>query len=286
MTDEREDQTWLRQLASVARQQRDEDVYGPYDALAAGTLTDAQARKLRSAAQGDEELVRVYEAFRPLGEVFQNRMVQLAEERLVAADHHHRPQVSVLEVQARGWWSRKLRKNNALPFLGVAALAAGLMLAVLHPSQPGDKAMLPSYSVTVQGGAQIMRGTGSAEGGSLHRRRVSPGEVITVLFRPAHAVQGRLETAAFLERGGTWQTMAVPVQVDASGSVLFRLEIGHDLQLKPGRASLCFVVGRPGKLPTIQTLLDRATQRSGDSGESTVVHRVGLDVGDEVLTPP
>ena len=219
------DDHWLRELAQVNREQRQDEesrLDERWDRLSRGELSPEEEAELRALAEMSGEARTAYEAFRPLGPEFHASVVQAIREQ-----GQDRP-AKLLPFRRRvtGW--------------AVAALAAAASVAVLlRPLPP-----LPAYSPP-----EVSRGISASRGEEAELPVLAPGDPFRVVVRPQTAVSraSKLDALCVLARGRELRSVQIRNEIDPSGSVKMEGAIGRDLA--PGTWTLWAVVGRPGKLP-------------------------------------
>ena len=263
------DDRWLQELAQIRREKQaaEEDRLDErWDRLADGTLTADEEAELRALAATSEEAHEAYEAFRPLGPELQARVLAAARSELAGNAARADPS----EPRARLLPFRRA-VSRAEVWLGTAAaIAAALFLFLRTP------AALPLYiAETPGGGIEVLRG-GEGSGG---RRMFVPGSTVTLLVRPQHRVDGKIEAVSFLAHGG--QLVPWQPRIETEGSVRLQGELGREVQ--PGEWKLWVVVGRPGKIPATEEL--QAALRSGQT-RGAGWQAVSADLRVEVQPPP
>ncbi len=220
-----------------------------WDRLAAGTASAEEVAELRALAQGSAEAGAAYEAFRPLGADFRQRVVRAIREQDARMD-------APSETPARA------PRASVLPglklwlgfggFAATAAAAAAFMVLARAPA-------LPSYAVAeVSGGTATMRAERPGE-----RPVFAPGDPFEVGARPLTAVPGgeRPEGACFLARDREFRRLETDAEADSSGAMKLSGRIDPDVE--PGLWRLWVVVGWPGKLPAPADL--RASIEAGST---------------------
>ncbi len=213
-----------------------------WDRLAAGTLTQEEDAELRALAESSPEARETYEAFRPLGAELQARIVESLAGELGKTAAEAKPK----ETRARLLPFRPVTLRRA-GWLTAAAAAAGLFLLLRGPASMPP---LPVYTAELSGGIKTFRGEESPPSGP---PLFIPGSQVTLVVRPEHAVTGEVDAQAFLARGAEWIVWGPRIEIH-DGSVRFQGELGREIQ--PGEWRLWAVVGRPGKLPSKDELLE------------------------------
>jgi hypothetical protein len=230
----------LRELGHLAREESDlarARLDERWDRLAAGTLTAEEEAELRALAAASPEAHEAYEAFRPLGEDFQRRMVDGISSEIEDRAPREEPRSRLLSFPRwprAAWWTAAT----------TAAAAAALLLLLRGPG-PDTMAPLPTYVAELSGGTQTFRGE---EGPSTGPRVYEPGDRFQVVLRPATETPGKgLEAECFLLRKGDLRPLEARFQVDPGGAVKIEGSIGRGLP--SGDWTLWSVVGREGELP-------------------------------------
>jgi hypothetical protein len=215
-----------------------------WDRLSAGTLTAEEEAELRASAAASEEAREAWEAFRPLGGEFQDRIIQAIQaERAAPLSSAKTPAAKVLPFSRRAVrWSGWLA--------AAAAMAAVLLLTLRQP------AALPGYGLELSGGNRQERSETSA-------RRFVPGSPFQLVLRPEKAVEGEIEARFFLAGRGELRTWAVPADIAPGGAVRVIGTLGREIAIPPGDWTVWAVVGRRGALPDAATL--RARLAAGET---------------------
>lgn len=207
-----------------------------WDRLAAGTLTPEEDAELRALAAASPEAREAYEAFRPLGEEFQSRLVDKLSTEIDGRAPPAEPRSRLL------WFPRW--KQAASWAAGAAAAAAAFVL-LLRGGAPDVLPPLPTYVAELSGAPRTFRGEGVPSTGVAV---YGPGDRFQVILRPATKTTGKgLEAECFLLRSGDLRRLDTRVQIDPGGAAKIEGSIGRDLP--PGDWTLWTVVGRQGELP-------------------------------------
>jgi hypothetical protein len=242
-----DDDSWLRELAQVNREQEARErsrLDERWDRLSAGELSPQEEAELRALAETSEEARQAYEAFRPLGDEFQARMVSTLAAEVAS------PASAETAKPAR---FRLLPFRPAARFgtwLSAAAAVAAVLFLLLR--SPAALPPLPAYVGSLSPGVQPSRGPGSTTG----RQVFVPGSPLTLEAAPQRSVTGPVEAAFFLERGAEltpWTPKPSFFEI-ADGSVRLHGTVGTDFRLDPGDWRIWVVVGRPGKMPSLDEL--------------------------------
>jgi hypothetical protein len=260
------DDELLYALAAEARREADrerEALDERWDRLAAGDLSPAEEAGLAILHP------EAYEAFRPLGADFQQRVVQAlqaaaAAERAPAGAPPGAPGPAVSgEPGVPG--PAGAPSGRLLPFhrrrwvwtgAGVAAVAAASVVVFSIGIRPA----LPDYTVQVQAGEARLRGgaaaapetaAGGPAAGSAADVLLSAGDSLVVRVRPETPVTAPIEARWFAARRGEVprQLRGAGAEGSSNGAVRLSGTVGHDLDLTPGVWSLWVMVGRTGALP-------------------------------------
>jgi len=207
-----------------------------WDRLAAGTLTAEEEEELRALAGTSPEAHAAYEAFRPLGPDFENRMT----DRLAAevGDGARRD-------EPRGRLLRFPRALRPATWTAAATAAAAALFLLIRGFLPAAMPMLPAYAAELSGGTQVFRGEDLPSTGP---EAFAPGDRFQLVLRPATATSGEdLEAWCFLLRNGDLRRLDARVEIAPGGAV--KLEGSFGSAVPAGDWTLWGVVGRRGELP-------------------------------------
>lgn len=172
-----------------------------WDDLAEGSLAREEEAFLKALAEESEVAAVHHEAYAPLGEAFQDRVASRVEEQL-RVDRQR----------------RRFRHAARITTVALAAAAAVLLFVV-----PGEPA-LPSYTLTVRGGAAEVRGP-SAHDGPVQFDQQSR---LTLVAQPKERVTGAVVATLIAVVGE--RAERVPARVELAESGALRLEVqGKDL---------------------------------------------------------
>jgi hypothetical protein len=233
------DEDLMKALGRAARAEPSPDAR--YDALAAGTLSDAERDALLEEAARSEAAAEAYDAFRPLGAEFQARVVnRLLGERAGTGAAPAAPQAPTRKVVP--FRARVVRRFVPL------ALAASVLVAVgLVMLRAGGDGSLPGYGLTLEGQVTLMRG----EAPPATAAPFATGNRFRLVLTPARDVADDVEARAWVRTpDGRVAPLAAPAaRVAPSGAVLIEGDVGGDVRLPPGASTLLVVVGRAGALP-------------------------------------
>jgi hypothetical protein len=171
------------------------------------------------------------------------------------------PQAAAKPVTAEAQQRPAARPRGRGRFLAFAiplAAAAALVLIVRpfapHSGGGGSWPALPGYDVTAESGIKDVRGAGEpsgAPGTVAALQRVARDTELTVVARPATAVEGPIAVRAFVVEGGAAKEVVPRVDSAPSGAVQLRVRPGDALAGAPGRAELRAVVGRPDAIQAL-----------------------------------
>ena len=250
----------ILKVAGEIERGRDVLVDPRWQALAEGTLGEADRAELEALASRSEEARRALEAHRPLDAAEQAEIV----ERLLAAS----PTPAIAPVIAL----RPHRKvRAAIVALGSLAAAAALFL-MLPAREPGA---IPAYEVAMAG-EQAQRGPAPLAGAP---RVFGPGSDVELVLRPAVAEKGPIAARGFLSREGRAQAWAPPIEVSSDGAV--RIAGPYEAVFRgvaPGAVELVIVVGRPGAIPSDATLVEMTRQGSSSGPREGSWHLLRVPV--------
>lgn len=148
--------------------------------------------------------------------------------------------------------------------VSVLAFAAAATLVVRFTPVRGD---LPAYEVSIVGSEQSTRGADTAA----TTVKVRPGGAFRVELRPATRASGAIEARAFVEQAGQTRAFEGTIEIAEGGAIRVASTPAELSRLKPGRARLIVMIGRPGSLP----------QTPGAAVPPSVkAYDVALDVGE------
>ncbi len=177
------------------------------------------------AALAREEQEPSQESLPPLDEAARTRITaQLLEE--------FKPSKSASILPFRSWRS---------PLLSLAAAAVLIFLVLPRGFEP-----LPSYELSVEGGAQSQRSAIH----TLGPRRLGPGDRLELLLRPEQSCEG-LEAQAFIQAKGKEIRPLSPPEMSPQGVVrlLGSFESLTLDQSPPGPAEIILLLAHPGAMP-------------------------------------
>jgi hypothetical protein len=277
------DETWLRELARVAREEQEAEkvrLDERWDRLSAGELSAEEEAELQALAAESEEGRQAYEAFRPLGPEFQARVVQaLRAGAAPAAAPNPAPAPAAGKSGARrilpfprwhsprlaGWWA-------------AAASAAAATLILLLRIFAGSPALPVYAALELNEGIQETRGEPARE-----LPVFAPGSLLELTLRPETAAKGKIAVRGFLEGGGELRTWELPdPEVSEGGVVRIAGTVGREIEIEPGDWTVWLVVGRPRKLPDaaeLQAHLARNRSQTRDWTARSTRLRVRREAG-------
>lgn len=237
----------FRELTRTARDEmsRERDRLDErWDRLSAGTLTSEEEAELRASAAVSEETREAWEAFRPLGGDFEDRVV-----RAIQADRTAPPVSATVPAAKVLPFSRRAARWSGW-LAAAAAVAAALLLTIRQP------AALPGYRLELSGGNRQERSEASAG-------RFVPGSPFDLVLRPQTVIEGEIEARFFLEERGELRPWSVPAAVAPGGVVRVTGTLGREIAIPPGDWTVWAVVGRRGELPDAAAL--RARLAAGET---------------------
>jgi len=284
----------LDELIRTAREREDgESLDERWDRLAAGTLSPAEEAELAALAATSEEARRAWEAFRPLGPAFEERIAGTLMGRTTAGTAA--PATS--PAASPGARILPFTRRRSLGVLAVVtALAASLALVVLLPGP--EIVPLPGFEVELRGGVRTLRSgeptsadaplpDGVPDGVPVAAPVFAPGARFELLLRPATRLDPRLEgklgVRLFLQGEGGPELWEVPVEIAPGGAVRIAGEIGRELPMPAGRHTVWIAVAPHGDLPTAEAL---AAGSGGGEGAPWVLYSVPLEVLPEPASVP
>lgn len=238
----------LERLAQVARERRTRETDDPrWERLAAGALSEQERAELERLASQSPEDARKREAFTPLDAAARQRIVDRIGPLLATAP----PAGKVVPFRPRRWVA-------VVPALAAAA-------AVLFFAWPGRQlAPVPEYQLALSG-EQALRGEPSAEAVP----RLGPGSQLSLVLRPARAVEGAIQVRAFLVQGGKAQPWNPPMEVSSEGAVRIAGLVETLLPVAPGEWTIAVAVGRAGAVPELPSEVE-AMLAGGQPGREGV----------------
>jgi hypothetical protein len=224
------DDELLRELGRLVRAKSSAGFDQRWDRLAAGTLTAAEEAELRALAETSPEGREGYEAFRPLGPHFQERVTRAI--RAPSAQAASPPPFPRRSLRVAGW------------SVAAAAAVAATVFGLLRPPP------LPGYLLT-----EIAGGSRSTRDGAGEARAFAPGDRFVLTLRPQTQVpRGEsLETRAYLMHRRELWPVEVRTELDPGGAVRLTGVVPPGLESPEMRLSI--VVGRRGSMPAIDELL-------------------------------
>jgi hypothetical protein len=252
------DETWQRELAEAAREEMEADradLDERWIRLSAGQLSAREEEELRALAETSPEARTAYEAFRPLGPEFKARTMQTLRQRIApAAPVRASPKAPRPRTFTLPWRTPR--------FAGWAAAAGAMAAALAIWTSPLGTPSVGSWVATTElsGGDVPERSTTPAP--STSPALYHPGSGFFVVLAPkdpGERCEPDLAAECYLA-GRTelrpWQGCAERAKFDRCGRK-GRIEgtIGDSLPLEPGEWRLWTVVGRKGKLPAKEKLL-------------------------------
>lgn len=283
------DDDLLRRLAELARKEEDEQRRDRrWEALAAGELSAEEAEELRREAGDSVTAKAKHDAFSPLGPDFRARVVSaIRQERESAAE----PEAPAPPPRVRDIGDLRPatppRRRGALRWAAAGLAAAALLAIALWPhGQPP----LPGYAARLTGGVETMRSPGEpadpvATDGEA--TVFAAGNAFELVLTPAEPVTGRLTVATFvLSADGVPRPLALSAEISEHGAVRLAGRVGSGgVDLPPGPSELLVVVGRPGRLPPPDNLIELLAGRSTIDGRGWVAWRLPVVLG-EPTEPP
>ena len=289
------DDELLQRLARIAREEEDDERLDPrWEALAAGTLPVEEAEALRREAEESMQTKTRHDAFSPLGPEFRSRVVAAIREQhgkragtvAAAPEPEAPPRVSDIgAAHPRRPHRRWPRRRWAAAGLAAAAL---LTFALWPHGQPP----LPGYAAHLAGGVQTMRAPADprpAAGEAGEAVVFAPGNAFELVLTPAEPVRGRLTVATFVApAGAAARPITLPAEVSLQGAVRIAGRVGGEVALPPGESDLLVAVGRAGRLPPPEELVERLAAGARAEGRGWVAWRlpVVLRPAGEAVEPP
>lgn len=124
-------------------------------------------------------------------------------------------------------------------FLGLPALALGILGVTLLPSLMSPGPSLPGYSLSAQGGMV-------ARGGEDQPIVLSDGSALEIVLRPDVASDLDVRATVFVERDGRVDPWPAPVEVTDKGVIVIDVVVGADVDVPSGAQRLWVVTSLPG----------------------------------------
>lgn len=218
-----------------------------WTALRDGAISEKEMAALEEEAQQSEDARLLFDAYRPLDRAARERITA----RVMASVREQRPPPgpspqprppAVVPVPVP---SRPHVPPRLIALLGGAVLASAVAVGARGCTTPlpetAQLAMTIDAEKTVRGAAP-----------SNELPHLGPGSTFTVQLRPSQAIDGKLEARAFLVRDERARVWPVPIELAPGGAARIS---GTKEALFPGigagRWEVMVVVGRPGKLPSV-----------------------------------
>jgi len=240
----------LRDLGKLARDRSAEErrrLGEEWDRLAAGELSPEEEAALADRAsrspEGSEE-AQAFEAFRPLGEDFQARLVGAIREQrqretaAAAAGPAPPPSAATPSTLPLAFRPRGRLRGPVAWGAGLAAAAALAGVLVTRPGPP-----LPAYAAELAGGVRPERGAAGAPPAIY-----TPGSRFELVLQPATAISGEVEVRCVIARRGAIATQDWPPCAAAEraegGSLRVAGTVGRDIPYQPGEWTLWVIVVR------------------------------------------
>jgi hypothetical protein len=216
-----------------------------WEALAAGTISEADRADLHAMADRSDAARRAWDMLQPRSAQQQRELAETVVGRAAAA--------------RRRWWP---------PAVAATALAAGVAFMLVHRPPPQQQpatraAAIPPYAMAVTGGTVVLM----AHEGTC--QQLDPGGRCEVMLRPAKDA-GKVDVKAALSDGTSVRPWSPPFEIAPSGAVRIRLVKDEAFAGVPaGRWEMIFAVGRPEALPATPEALAKAAAAPDDSGPPT-----------------
>lgn len=254
-----------------------------WQALAAGTISEADRAELLALAERSPEARRAYEIFQPFGPDLTDEIVDRLGPKIAAVKGNSRappapsgsPEVVPIRPRRAPW-------STGLLLAACFAAIAGASYLVLLPSAPER---IAAYTKDVRG-ERAQRGTSRDEDAPV---RLGPGAPFEMKLSPARPVNGSIGVAAALRSGGSLRRWEPPVVISPDGVVTIKgpreaLFAG----VPAGEWELLVALGRPSALPaTPEALAAAATPealtatKAGDQPRVLHVFLVPLSLYDK-----
>ncbi|MEM7356764.1 MAG: hypothetical protein AAF657_38465 [Acidobacteriota bacterium] len=273
------DDELMQSLGDVARRQASTEAEADprWAALAAGELSAGEQRALQREASTSEAGQRAWEAYRPLDSGVRAQITRQVEAQLdpgaaAAETPIDEPGRAPWSFAALARWWAELTRSSWPVMASVAAALVGLVLfwpqAQLEP--------LPAYELSLTGGFATERsGTSVSEPGDILTLR--SGSQFNLHLRPQTRIAEVLVSRAYLREGEVlrrWEE--VEPEVVEGGVVRIAGRVGSELPARAGEWTLWVAVGRPGELPSDETILQRV--ESGEEGAAQHWVLLGTEV--------
>lgn len=243
----------LDQLSQAARDEAHEEMTRldeRWDRLSAGALSETENDELLGLADASGEAHEAYQAFKPLGPAFQQKVAAaiLAQQTVIDPEPVvEDPQPMPAAVPATGMDRRKL-------FFGAFASAASLVMGAVLLIGAADP--LPGFKRKAFVLASSARGETApveAGGAPIFRQNTE----IPLIFEPETPAGDDLAARLYtLGPDARLQLTELEPSIEKNGSrIIFAPILGKNLDLAPGPWSLVVVIARPGKFPEDANLL-------------------------------
>ena len=282
----------LDRLAELAREERAAETQNldpRWDAMAAGTLDDTAIAELRALAETSPEHARAWEAFQPLGEDFQRRVLAQitpearSEEASTSAKAQEGGEVLAWRPAAERRQTprpaRRWIRAGWIPLAAAAAFAAFWL-------RPEAVAPLPEYDGRLSG-VRAERSTTESPGEAAAATRLAPGSRLELVLAPATDVEGAIEVATWLWRDEALEPVELPHEVADSGAIRFSGQVGAEVDLPTGASTLVVAVARRGE-PNSTRTLDAVSQwlETGQNAEGDGLRLLRFEIAVEPQPPP
>lgn len=254
----------LETLGRVGRQQ--EASSDPrWAALAAGTLSEAEAEALRREAELTEDGRRRYELFRPFDEGTRERVFERLSAEAAAAGGNNAPKSPEPAPPARVTPLRaKVRARASFAIAAAMAIAAAFAFLFL----PKSFAPLPTYELAARGESAQQ---GDSDPPSSPLRLTDWDSSFEVILSPEKEAGGDVVARTLLAQGRNVRAWAPPPKLITStqGGVISFKGTKRELfpEIPPGTWTLVIAVGRPGAMPKDEELLTEAERSDGHAAK-------------------
>jgi hypothetical protein len=156
----------------------------------------------------------------------------------------------------------KVPRFSRRAMLGTSLLLAASLAVVVLPRLGSDEP-LPEYAQLVRGDERQMAPSPAPADGPVHVRGDS---LLHVELRPATAVKGEVETRVYVKQGAEVSPSAGRFERSGPGVLRLKLPVRELPERREGMLTLLFVIGRPGKLPSLEAV-KRALSAGASRGD-------------------
>jgi hypothetical protein len=234
-----------------------------WEALAHGTLGEADRAELEALAQRSDEARRALDLHRPLDALEEEELI----ERALARASKQTPDPASPSPSPTPVIPQRPRRLGLAAFVSLASVAAAVVLFLQVDRGGVTPGPLPSYSSPAITGEQLQRGVASPD---VPEHVFGPGSEVELVLRPDVPARGPIAAHTFLGRGGHVAAWGAPIEVSTDGSV--RIAGSYETIFRgvpPGPVDLVIAVGRPGRVPSTPAGVDEAMAGSSAAADGS-----------------